>query len=517
MKKDWRKLAPISLYLAFAAALVSMALYFIRRDFDIYLQISLGVFVLGLAIFIILDPGRVKTALTGRQARHGSNAALLSLAFLGILVVVNYFVYQNTQRWDLTEDKVNTLADETLEILSSLPDDVGVQAFFSPGRNPEIARNLLEDFKFNSDGKINFEIIDPVEDPIAAEVAEIVYDGSVVFRMGEQKEIVTSIVENEFSGALVRLMSGEVKVVYLITGHGEASPEDGGEEGFSEARRVLESRNYDIQALNLLSVNKVPDDAAALIIAGPIQPFEPSEVALLDTYLSAGGNLILMQDSPIFTDVGDQTDYLTDYMDESWNIVLGRDLIVDQPSSLGVFVPVGALDDSHPITLDLQGIAIGFPTARSVGINESGDGPVPKVLVSTFNNESWAETDLETLASGGDITYDEAIDLLGPVPMAAVAEDFGSQSRVVVFGDIDFALNSWFTFFGNGDLFVGSVDWVIGQEDLISLTPKVPTERFILPPQPYIMPMIQLLVVFLIPGAVLVLGIVVWFRKRRRG
>jgi ABC-type uncharacterized transport system involved in gliding motility auxiliary subunit len=517
MKKDWRKLAPVSLYLSIAAALVSMGLYFIRRDFDIYLQISLGVFVLGVAVFIILDPGRVKTALTGRQARYGSNAALLSLAFLGILVVVNYFVYQNTQRWDLTEDKVNTLADETLEILDALPDNVVVQAFFSPGMNPEIARSLLEDYKFNSNGMINFEFIDPVEDPIAAEAAEIVYDGSVVFRMGEQKEIVTNMVENEFSGALVRLMSGEVKVIYLITGHGEASPEDSGEEGFSEARRVLESRNYKVEPLNLLAVNNIPDDAAALIIAGPVQPFEPFEVALLDTYLSADGNLILMQDSPIFTDIGDQIDYLTDYLKDSWNIILGQDLIVDQASSLGVFVPIGLVDDSHPITLDLQGIATGFPTARSVGINPTEISLTPKILVSTFNNESWAETDLDTLESGGDIAFDEEIDLLGPVPMAVAAEDIGRQSRVVVFGDINFALNSWFTFFGNGDLFMGSVDWVIGQEDLISLTPKVPTERYILPPQPYIMPMIQLLVVFLIPGAVLILGIVVWFRKRQRG
>jgi ABC-type uncharacterized transport system involved in gliding motility auxiliary subunit len=455
--------------------------------------------------------------LTGRQARYGSNAALLTLAFLGILVVVNLFVYKNTKRWDLTEDKVNTLADETLEILVSLPDDVTIQAFFSPGRNTEIARNLLEDYKFNSNGKIIFEFIDPVEDPISAEAAEIVYDGSVVFRMGEQKEIVTNIIENEFSGALVRLMSGEVKVVYFLTGHGEVATEDGGEEGFSEAKRVLESKNYHVKPINLLSVNNVPDDAAVLVIAGPLHPFKPSEVTLLAEYLSTGGGLILLQDSPVFTEVGDQTDYLKDYMRDSWNIILGQDLIVDQTSSLGVFVPVGLPDDSHPITQDIQGIATGFPTARSVGVNKSSNSPSPKVLIATFNNESWAETDLESLTSGGDITYDETIDLLGPVSMAVVVEDFENQSRVVVFGDTNFAMNSWFTFFGNGDLFVGSVDWVVGQEELISLTPKALTERYILPPQPYLMPMIQLLVVFLIPGAVLVVGIVVWFRKRQRG
>jgi ABC-type uncharacterized transport system involved in gliding motility auxiliary subunit len=517
MKHQWRKFAPIGLYLALVAVLVSFGLYVVRREFDLYLQISLGVFILGLATFVILDPDRVRIALTGRQARYGSNALLLTIAFLGILVVVNYFVFQNSHRWDLTEDKTNTLAQETLDTLATLPGEVTVQAFFTPERSSEYARGMLDDYKFNSNGKLSYEFIDPLTDPVSAQAAEITYDGSVVFRMGDRKEVVTSVTEQEFTGALVRLISGEQKVLYFLTGHGELSTEESGDQGFSQAKKVLQSKNYVIKDLNLLSAEGVPDDASGVVIAGPIYPLQTSEVAMISDYLAGGGDLILMQDSPIFTEFGDQTDYLAEYLKDSWGIVLGQDLVVDQTSFLGAMAPVGVANQNHPITQKIQGIATAFPTARSVETIESSSGAVTTILITTANNESWAETDLNALVAGSEVSYDPETDLIGPVPIAVVAENNVTHARVAVYGDVNFAMNANYTFFGNGDLFIGTVDWAVGQEDLITLTPKTPTQRYLLPPQPYLMNLILLFVVIVLPGAVLVTGVVVWFQKRRRG
>ncbi|HEY5668521.1 MAG TPA: hypothetical protein VIS10_00910, partial [Anaerolineales bacterium] len=131
MKPEWRRFAPVGLYLAILAALTSISLYVIQREWNLYLQISLGVVLLGLAIFALLDPGRVRTALTGRQARYGSNALVMAVAFVGILVVVNYLGYKNSKRWDLTEDKQNTLATETLDTLANLPEPVEALGFYT--------------------------------------------------------------------------------------------------------------------------------------------------------------------------------------------------------------------------------------------------------------------------------------------------------------------------------------------------------------------------------------------------
>src|SRR5512139_3714536 len=60
-----------------------------------YIPISAGLLVLGLAAYMILEPDRVRSFLTGRQARYGSNAIVMSIAFLGILIVGNVLAFQN--------------------------------------------------------------------------------------------------------------------------------------------------------------------------------------------------------------------------------------------------------------------------------------------------------------------------------------------------------------------------------------------------------------------------------------
>jgi ABC-type uncharacterized transport system involved in gliding motility auxiliary subunit len=145
----------------------------------------------------------------------------MGLAFLGILVVVNYLVNQNSKRWDLTEDKQNTLAPETVDTLKSLPQKVEAQAFFTRRISPEQAQGLLDQYKFHSDGQFDYRFIDPEEDPVAAREANITRDGTILVKMGDRQEQVTAATESEITGSLVRLMSRILGIYF--TGHGERS------------------------------------------------------------------------------------------------------------------------------------------------------------------------------------------------------------------------------------------------------------------------------------------------------
>jgi hypothetical protein len=45
--------------------------------------------------------------------------------------------------------------------------------------------------------------------------------------------------------------------VYFLTGHGERDPEGVGEEAYSLVKQVLESKNYMVGKLNLISTNQI--------------------------------------------------------------------------------------------------------------------------------------------------------------------------------------------------------------------------------------------------------------------
>jgi ABC-type uncharacterized transport system involved in gliding motility auxiliary subunit len=177
----------------------------------------------------------------------------------------------------------------------------------------------------------------------------------------------------------------------------------------------------------------------------------------------------------------------------------------------------------HAITDKMSRVVTVYPTARSVGSGSAG-GIIPTALVLTAK-QSWAETDLAFLSKTKEeltneppaIQPDDAMDTLGPVPLAVAASDITTKGRVVVFGDSDFATDSNFEQVGNGDMFINAVDWAAEQENLINLTPKDAVQRVVVSPKGYAMNLIFLGVVIVMPGAVLVAGVITWFQRRRRG
>jgi ABC-type uncharacterized transport system involved in gliding motility auxiliary subunit len=516
MKPEWRRFAPLGLYIALIAAVAAAVLYFVQRNFGLPVQISLGVMVLGMAASIFLDPDRVRQAFSGRQARYGSNALVLSLAFFGILAVVNYLVFKNDQRWDLTEDKQYTLVTETLDTLSKLPEPVTALAFFTANTSADSAKSLLEQYKFNGNGKFDYQFIDPDDNPVAAQEAKITRDGTVVLKMGASQELVTNVSEQELTGGLLRLMSPEKRPVYFLTGHGEYSPDDTGDKSYSQVKRALEGKNYVVNSLNLLATNQIPADAKVIVIAGPRQPVSAEEVDLLKKFVENGGGLIVEYEPSVVTEFGEAPDPLADFLAQAWGITLKNDIIIDPNNQQG-FAPFAYQYGSSPITQKMQNVTAVFPSARSVSAASAVNGVSQVELVLTAPN-TYAETNLEGLsATPPQYQLDEGQDQAGPVSLAVTSENFETKGKVIAFGDSDFVIDANFAYYGNSDLFINSVDWAAGQEQLISLTPKNSTTRLVVPPQTSIRNLILLASVIVIPGLALVAGIVVWVLRRRRG
>src|SRR5687767_8678653 len=166
-------------FLAIIRGLVSMQVFTVANTDNLnrYLLISAGVIFLALAIYAVLEPDRVRRFISGRQARYGSNALVMTIAFIGILIVGNVLAYQNPVTLaDLTEDKTNTLSPELVAALETLPEKITAIGFFSQGMSTESAAQLLSNIKANSNGKFDFQFIDPDRDPQAARNAGITGD-----------------------------------------------------------------------------------------------------------------------------------------------------------------------------------------------------------------------------------------------------------------------------------------------------------------------------------------------------
>jgi ABC-type uncharacterized transport system involved in gliding motility auxiliary subunit len=135
------------------------------------------------------------------------------------------------------------------------------------------------------------------------------------------------------------------------------------------------------------------------------------------------------------------------------------------------------------------------------------------------NPQSWGETDLKN----PEASFDDKKDLKGPLPIAVAvsrevkpaAENTAAvKARMVVVGNSEFAAVPYFRAQGNGDLFMNMVGWLAQDEDLISIRPKAPEDRKVIMSQSQAR-MLQWFSLVILPGAVLVCGIIVWTRRRR--
>jgi ABC-type uncharacterized transport system involved in gliding motility auxiliary subunit len=518
LNQDLRRFAPYGLMISALAAVAIFVFLVLYRSFNLQVQISLAVFVLGIALFVMLDPSRAHQLLTGRQARHGSNALVMALAFLGILIVINYLAYQNTRRWDLTEDQQNTLAPETLETLKSLQEPVKAEAYYTINSPVGQAQTLLANYKANGQGKFDYEIIDPDAEPLRARQANITRDGTIVLVSGQLREQVRFVSEQEVTAAIIRLANPGSRAVYFLVGHGEYDINDAStERTYASVKTALTTKNYIVNSLNLLSNPEIPPDALAIIIAGPTKPLSGPEVQLMQSYLDNGGALIYLNEPAPLTQFGDTPDPLAAYLELAWGIRFGNDIVIDLNNQNQPLVAIASQFGSHPITQKMATMAVLLPTARSVQAIEALPQGVTQTVLALTAERAWGETDLEALQNNEDVAMDESVDLVGPVSIAMAAENGATTGRVVVVGDADFAGGENSMMYGNGDFLLNAIDWAAEQENLISLSPKQPTTRMLVMPDGVSQGLVLLGSICLLPTVVLVAGISVWLQRRRRG
>ena len=341
----------------------------------------------------------------------------------------------------------------------------------------------------------------------------------------------TSDAEQDITTGIIKVVQGQTKKVYFTKGHGEKDPASAERDGYKAIADGLGRDNYSVESVVIAQTGAVADDAAVVIVAGPKVDFLQGEVEALKKYLGKSGKLLLELDPPEKPDSPPLPNLLA--LAHDWGIDLGNDIVVDasgmgQLVGTGPEVPLAASYPPHPINQRLK-LITGFPLARSVNPVSGGvNGHTAQGFVQT-SDRSWAESDIKALLTTGKVQMNVATgDKPGPITVAAAVSAAAAPSteakpgeadapkpetRVVVFGDSDFATTAALGLPGNRDLFMNTIGWLSQQENLISIRPKEPDDRRVT------MTAVQqnnvtILSLLLIPGLVFGAGVYSWWRRR---
>lgn len=486
----------------------------------------------------------------GRRYRIGLSVLVGLVSLLAITALVNHLAVTRLRwRTDVSALRRFGLSPLTRQVLAGMTNDVKVTVLFT--RDSDLygsIEGLLREYT-ELQPRVHVRTVDYDAEPATALLVRagyklrqedanlVLFDGgSQVVRVaetelstydanlnelarGRQREIRRSGFKGEqlFTSALANLANTNVVRAAFVVGHDEHRT-DGDDPlvGHSQLARLVASKAGAPVLLRLDGTNEVPSDVQLLVIAGPSQPFLPVEVERVGRFLAGGGRVMLTLNSTVPVRTG------LEELLRDWGIVAPPVYVADTNNTIGSFTVVATNFASHPVTLPLarNESRLFFQRPRLVGTLRAedlpADAPRAQILVSTGPG-GMTKSELRS----GTPSFNPAIDRQFEVPMVAAAERGGvtgvaaghGNGRLLVVGDSMAFGNSALNNPANVDFAELSLAWLMDRTQLLAIGPKPVVEyRLFLTPRQN--RTLKWTLLGVLPGSVLAVGFLVWFRRR---
>jgi len=498
--------------------LAGLGAWLVQGEFGLLPRILIAAGVLLLGIYVALDPEDVWSKITGRGALYSGNTVAIAIAAIVILGLFNVLGSRYQQKFDLTANKQFTLSDQSVKLAQSLSQPVQVTGWLTANDSrKQDFQTLLNDYQNRSGGKITYSFNDPEAHPADAVAAGITSTGTIVYQMGDKKQTSTGTTEQDIDTALVKLQRPQ-KTLYFTTGHGERSLDGFGPQDYGTIKQNLTTDNFTITPLNLVTQRVVPDDAAALVIAGPTNPFLQEELDALNAYVQGGGRLLILIGPNSKTDLSSIL--------QNFQVAFSGNVVVDPAQSVPQDPRVVVVNQygSSPITQDLRAITF-FPLTTNITSPAAGSSATGIVQLAQSSSASWGNTNPNQIQQQptdpkGPLTLALSVDSgISPpnsqtTPGATPTPPNPNANRMVLFGSPDLiSNNSLEQVPGNATLFENSANWVVEEDNLINV--RVPDNT----PRTLVLTGSQMNLIayssfLFLPLAVLAAGAAVWWTRR---
>jgi hypothetical protein len=410
---------------------------------------------------------------------RGTNAIVLSLAVIGIFIVLTIFLNSTKSlQVDLTQNKKFTLSDQTVQTLAALDKDIHLITLTSDQTDPFIKRQvdeLVQEYK-KRNSKIVSDEFDVVRQPGLTRQYEVDPAGTLVLESGAIKKTLhysemfipgqgqgqyTFSGEEKLTQALVNLNVKTKTKIYFLSGHSETPLNR-----MNLFRSGLEDQNYEVADLNLLREGKVPDDAEVLFMIGPATDISDKEAAVIQEYLKGKGKLYIA--------LGFNKDMATQW--KNIDGLLAQYGLKDQ-HAIAIELKQSQLYDPltiipeygfHDITQKLRDYNLLTMMHQAVTISSdqpAADYSVTAILKTT--DAAYGETDLASNRTAKDDK-----DIKGPLNLGYVVETKEQKPKAVVLGSSTFFMDQILQQQGNRDFALNSVAWLQEQKDQVTIRPR---------------------------------------------
>jgi ABC-type uncharacterized transport system involved in gliding motility auxiliary subunit len=391
--------------------------------------------------------------------------------FLMLVVLLGYLASQYHVAKDITQANRNILTQGSVNVLKQMKEPINITVFATKddASGGDNFRKGMIDFiaRYQREKKnVNLKFINPSIEPKLAQDAGVKEDGEVVVEYNKRSEhIIPPIAEQEMTNLLVRLSRTNQQAVMYLDGHGERNLLGVKNHDIGEFGKQLEKKGFKFANPDLTVAQAVPSNGAMLVIASPQVNVSDVEAKKIKAYLERGGNLLWLVDDNNLRGLESVAEYL--------GMTVSPGIALDMASAqygADARVSFASLYGEHAITKNFM-LRTLFPEAHQVtAIGTDENGWKVSNLVEVAPN-GWLMAG--KLAKDAKPEFNEKTDKRGPINIGVALERiYGKKGqRVVVMGNANFLSNTFITNGGNLDLGVNIVNWLAGDDQLITIQP----------------------------------------------
>jgi ABC-type uncharacterized transport system involved in gliding motility auxiliary subunit len=441
------------------------------------------------------------------------------ILFVVLMVLLAYITNQYHVSKDITQANRNTLTKGSIDILNQMKGPIQLTVFASKDdpNNGDTFRKTFADFisRFQrTKPDIHLKFISPTEEPKLAQDANIKTDGEVVVEFNKRSEhIVPPFAEQEMTNLFVRLSRTNSQPIMFLDGHGERHLQGIKNHDIGEFGKILETKGFKFANPDLTIAQAVPSNGSMLVVASPQVNLSEIEVKKIKTYLESGGNLLWLLDDDNLRGMQEVAEYL--------NLSVSPGIAVDMTAAqygADAKVAFASFYGDHAITRNFQ-LRTLFPEAHEVSAVASDEkGWKVAKLVEVAPN-GWLEAD--KIVNGGKnqkVVFDDKKDKRGPITVGIALERiYGKKGqRIVVMGNANFLSNTFITNGGNLDFGLNIVNWLAGDDKLITIQAMPLKDVNMTIPEGSIMAkVVGYGTQYIVPAVFLILGILFWWRRKK--
>lgn len=470
-----------------------------------------------------------------KNLKHGSYSMGAITIFIAIIVVLNLVLQEVPSKYreiDLSTQKLYSIGDQTKKVLKKLDKDVEIYYIAQSGSESSDIQKLLEKYEEGSD-HIKVEQKDPAVNPkfVSQYTSDGVSNNSVIVVCGDKNKVIdnnslyettvnyqtySSEVtgfdgEGQITSAINYVTSDSMPVMYTLEGHDEATMSD-------TLKDTIQKANIDIQSLNLLTMDSVPDDADILFIFAPAKDISEDEASKIISYLENGGKALIVsnyssEEMPNFASVLENYGVKT-----ADGIVLEGDTnhyISQNPSYLLPNI------ESNDITSSLSSGSryILMPLAQGIVKSDNYRDSLEITDILTTSDGSYSKVNVEDMQT----MEKESDDINGPFAVGvSITENLDDEKETqIVYYSSEALFNDQMNTMVSGanyELISASVNWMCESEEdsnTISIASKsYDTSTLTIPAADA--SFWSIFVTAVVPVVILVIGGGIWMKRRKQ-